>query len=53
MDDMQRRRRARDAAQEYRKLTESDAADPKAWYGLGKAYESLAARCFEVQNSLM
>lgn len=36
-----------DAAQEYRKLTESDAADPKAWYGLGKAYESLAARCFD------
>jgi predicted Zn-dependent protease len=34
------------AAAQYRKLSELDASDPNAWYGLGKAYESLAARSF-------
>jgi tetratricopeptide (TPR) repeat protein len=34
------------AATHYRKLTAVDASDPKAWYGLGKAYESLASRTF-------
>jgi tetratricopeptide (TPR) repeat protein len=35
------------AAEQYRKLTELDASDPKGWYGLGKAYESLAAGYFD------
>lgn len=35
-----------DAAKQYRALTEVDGSDPKAWYGLGKAYESLADECF-------
>jgi predicted Zn-dependent protease len=35
-----------EAAEQYRKLTEEDASDPKAWYGLGKAYEALATRTF-------
>ncbi len=34
------------AAEPYRKLTSVDPSDPDAWYGLGKAYESLATRCF-------
>lgn len=34
------------AAATYRKLTVIDSSDPKAWYGLGKAYESLAAKSF-------
>ena len=33
-----------EAAEQYRKLTAEDATDVKAWYGLGKAYESLADR---------
>jgi predicted Zn-dependent protease len=36
-----------EAAAQYRKLTLEDAADVKAWYGLGKAYESLAGRSLE------
>jgi predicted Zn-dependent protease len=36
-----------EAAAQYRKLTAADAADAKAWYGLGKAYESLEARSFD------
>ncbi len=38
--------RSAESAVEYRKLTSADAADPKAWYGLGKAYETLAAHTF-------
>jgi predicted Zn-dependent protease len=34
------------AAGQYRKLTSLDASDPKAWYGLGKAYGELARRSF-------
>jgi predicted Zn-dependent protease len=36
-----------EAAEQYRKLTTEDATDVKAWYGLGKAYESLADRSLE------
>src|SRR5439155_18194579 len=35
------------AAGEFRKLTQSDSSDPRAWSGLGKSYESLATRAFE------
>jgi len=34
------------AADMYHKLAAADAADPQAWYGLGKAYEALATRAF-------
>src|SRR5579884_432855 len=40
------------AAAQYRKLTGIDASDPKAWYGLGKAYESLASRTFNRLSKL-
>src|SRR5450755_1994643 len=36
-----------EAAAQYRKLTSDDATDAKAWYGLGKAYESSERRSFE------
>ncbi len=36
-----------DAAVQYRQLTTLAPSDPKAWYGLGKSYESLAAQSFE------
>src|SRR5580692_4728292 len=36
-----------EAAEQYRKLTAENATDAKAWYGLGKAYESLGQRSFE------
>jgi tetratricopeptide (TPR) repeat protein len=39
-----------DAAAHYRKLAEMDAGDSRAWYGLGKAYESLATRTFDRLN---
>ncbi len=39
-------KRAGEAAQQYRKLTEANGADPKVWYGLGKAYEALASGTF-------
>jgi predicted Zn-dependent protease len=39
--------RLAEAAAEYRKLTTIDSADAKAWYGLGKAYEELAATSFD------
>ncbi len=39
-----------DAASHYRKLTSADATDSRAWYGLGKAYESLATRTFDRLN---
>ncbi len=39
-----------ESAAHYRQLTEQNAEDPRAWYGLGKAYESLATRSFEQLN---
>jgi predicted Zn-dependent protease len=36
-----------EAAAQFRKLTSEDESDAKAWYGLGKAYESLGARLLE------
>jgi predicted Zn-dependent protease len=38
--------RYREAAEQYRQLTNSDGSDEKAWYGLGKTYEALAADSF-------
>lgn len=38
------------AAEHYRELTARDDTDPRAWYGLGKAYESLATHTFERLN---
>ncbi len=38
------------AASHYRELTEKNSADARAWYGLGKAYESLATRTFDRLN---
>ena len=35
-----------EAAEQYRTLTAADANDAKAWYGLGKTYESLSVRLF-------
>jgi tetratricopeptide (TPR) repeat protein len=35
------------AAEQYRKLTELSPDDPRGWYGLGSAYESIAANAFE------
>jgi tetratricopeptide (TPR) repeat protein len=40
-----------DAAGRYRQLTASDDRDPRAWYGLGKAYEALATHTFERLNT--
>ncbi len=39
--------RAEEAAVEYRKLSDSSPNDPRAWFGLGKSYESVAAAAFE------
>jgi tetratricopeptide (TPR) repeat protein len=39
-----------DAAEHYRELTVRSDADPRAWYGLGKAYEGLAGSSFERLN---
>ena len=39
-----------ESAGHYRQLTELDNSDPRAWYGLGKAYESLATRTFDRLN---
>lgn len=36
-----------EAAAQYLKLTAENAADAKAWYGLGKAYAALETRAFE------
>lgn len=36
-----------EAAAHYREVTALNEADPRAWYGLGKAYESLAVRTFD------
>jgi len=38
--------RAADAAQQYRKLIELDAASSAGWYGLGRSYEALSIRAF-------
>ena len=35
------------AAEQYRKVTEMSADDPRAWYGLGKSYESIATDAFD------
>src|SRR4029077_4953455 len=35
------------AAEQYRKLTEISADDARAWYGLGKSYESIATDAFD------
>ena len=35
------------AAEQYRKLTEISADDSRAWYGLGKSYESIATDAFD------
>jgi predicted Zn-dependent protease len=40
-------KRPAEAAQQYRKLAAANAQDAKAWFGLGKAYEALAANSFE------
>ncbi len=42
--------RAREAATQYRKLTTMTAGDPKAWHGLGRAYEALADQAFQQLN---
>lgn len=39
--------RSEEAAGHYRKLTALVPGDPKAWFGLGKTYETLAAQAFE------
>jgi len=36
-----------EAAEQYRKLTSADVSDAKAWYGLGKTYETLSEQLFE------
>ena len=38
--------RVPEAAEQYRQLTAMEADDPKGWYGLGKAYETLATDTF-------
>lgn len=40
-----------EAAGQYRQLTSLDPSDAKAWYGLGKAYESLAIASFRKLSS--
>jgi tetratricopeptide (TPR) repeat protein len=39
-----------EAAAHYGQLTSQNGTDPRAWYGLGKAYEALATRSFERLN---
>jgi tetratricopeptide (TPR) repeat protein len=39
--------RGKEAATHFRKLTELTPDDPKAWYGLGKSYESVSTAAFE------
>jgi tetratricopeptide (TPR) repeat protein len=41
---------AKDAAVHFRKLTTLTPLDPKAWYGLGRSYESLARQAFDELN---
>jgi tetratricopeptide (TPR) repeat protein len=35
------------AAEQYRKLTDLSPDDPRAWYGLGSAYQSMAREAFD------
>ena len=39
--------RPKESALHFRKLTELTPNDPKAWYGLGKSYESVSTNAFE------
>jgi tetratricopeptide (TPR) repeat protein len=39
-----------EAAAQYRSLTKLTPADPRAWFGLGRCYEELAAQAFEALN---
>jgi len=39
--------RALEAAAQYRKLGDGSPEDPRAWYGLGKSYEAIAAGAFD------
>ena len=39
-----------EAATHYRQLSAQDETDPRAWYGLGKSYESLATATFDRLN---
>jgi tetratricopeptide (TPR) repeat protein len=41
-----------DSARHYRELSTQYDADPRAWYGLGKVYESLATRTFDRLNKI-
>ncbi len=41
-----------DAARHYRQLTDENSADPRTWFGLGKAYEALATNTFGRLNKL-
>jgi len=41
-----------EASKHYRQLTVANEADPRAWYGLGKAYEALATNSFDRLNKL-
>ncbi len=36
-----------DAAEQYRKLADQNPNDPRAWYGLGMAYQTMASDAFE------
>ncbi len=40
-------KRTDEAAEAYRKLTDATPEDPRAWYGLGMAYQALAVAAFE------
>ena len=44
--------RFQEAAAQYRQLTKLAPSDPKAWYGLGKAYEGLASQSFDRLSKL-
>ena len=39
--------RPKEAAAHFHKLTELTPTDPKAWYGLGKSYESISTAAFD------
>lgn len=45
-------RRFGEAAAEYRKLSDKTVDDPRAWYGLGTAYQGLATEAFEQMQKL-
>ena len=44
--------RPADAAAQYRKLGDNSPDDPRAWYGLGKSYEAVAAGAFEALQKI-